>query len=296
MSDNQQNSDQLQRFIFDNSDIRGEIISLEQSYQQIIQNRNYPPVIANLLGEMLAAIGLMSATLKFDGVITLQARGDGPLSMIMVDCTRHHALRGLAQFDDGSDYPDSASLRGLIGSGHLAVTIDPVNGERYQGIVPLEHDSLAQCLEDYFQRSEQLPTRFWLNCNEHRCAGLLLQALPRQIEKDPAENQQIWEHVLQLADTLTQEEQLSLDQNTLLFRLFHQDELRLLGEKSLHFQCSCSRDRTLNTLITLGEEELLSIIEEQGQIAIECHFCLHAYTFSDEEIRNLFSEPPPVLH
>ena len=293
MANIKSDADRIQRFIFEHSDIRGGIVTLEASYQEIIRHRNYPPAIANLLGEMLAAAGLMSATLKFDGVITLQARGDGPLSMIMVDCTRHHALRGLAQFDNSAIFTDDASLGQLIGKGHLAVTIDPAQGERYQGIVPLESASLSKCLEDYFSQSEQLPTRFWLEADQNRSGGLLLQALPRQLE---AKNRQIWQHVTQLAETITAEEQLNLDQETLLFRLFHQDQLRLLGSTELQFKCSCSMERTRQALSSIGQEELLSIISELGEVTMDCHFCQHSYRFSEEDIKNIFFGQPPVLH
>ncbi|MFA5494489.1 MAG: Hsp33 family molecular chaperone HslO, partial [Porticoccaceae bacterium] len=170
-------NDQLHRFIFDNSDVRGEIVSLADSYQNVLDNGNYPTLINELLGELLAAAGLLSATLKFDGVITLQARGDGDLTLLMADCTRHNALRGIARLAEGAD-PEVRDLRQLLGNGHLAITIDPADGERYQGIVPLEKETLNACLEDYFNLSEQLPTRLWLFADGQRAGGLLLQALP----------------------------------------------------------------------------------------------------------------------
>ena len=294
-------TDQLQRFIFEHSDIRGEIVTLEESYQQIVKGRSYPTVIKHLLGEMLAATALLSTTLKFDGTITLQARGNGPLSMIMVDCTRHHNLRGLAQIKDGAKIPSEANLKELIGNGHLALTIDLVKsgsgkGERYQGIVPLECDSLAHCLEDYFERSEQLPTKLWLSSNGNRCGGLLLQALPRQLEANPEKNQKIWQHVIQLAETLTPQEQLELDQETQLFRLFHQDQVRLLETRELQFNCGCSRKRTEQALAAIGEKELLEIIAETGVVTMDCHFCQYSYRFSEQEIKNIFFSQPPVLH
>ena len=154
--------DKLQGFIFDQFDIRGEILTLKQSYGEAIARGNYPQLIKHLLGEFMAAAGMLSATLKFDGVLTLQAQGPGPLSMIMADCTRHHNLRAIASFDRAYDFNTDEPLAALVGMGTLSLTIDPSNGERYQGIVPLESENLANCLEDYFTRSEQLRTRIWL--------------------------------------------------------------------------------------------------------------------------------------
>lgn len=288
--------DQLQRFIFEHSDIRSEIITLQDSYKAVLDNGSYPPPIQRLLGEMLAAAGLLSATLKFDGIITLQARGDGPVSLIMADCTRHHNLRGIAQYDENLGFPENASFRELIGQGNLTLTIDPQKGERYQGIVSLEFDTLAQCLEDYFLRSEQLPTRLWLSADTQRAGGLFLQSLPRQLEASKESNQQLWEHVSQLAATLSAEEQLILSHQEQLYRLFHEDELRLFEPSNIQFSCSCSKDRTARALKSLGSKELDNILAENGVIAIDCQFCHQQYRFTKEDINSIFNEEPPVTH
>jgi len=294
------NSDQLQRFIFEHSDIRGEILTLENSYQGALANGNYPDAIQHLIGQFLAAAGLLSATLKFDGVITLQAQGDGPLSLIMADCTRHHNLRAIAKFEPESHYDNDALLPELIGKGTLTLTIDPSKGERYQGIVPLESPSLAHCLEDYFLRSEQLPTRIWLAADptlkSAKAAGLLLQALPSQLESTLEENQRLWEHTTQIAETITSEEQLSLSHEQQLYRLFHQDELRLFDPDPVQFFCSCSEGRFAKALVSMGHEELNDILKEQGIISINCEFCHQQYSFDKNDIENLFGESPPTLH
>lgn len=293
-------TDQLQRFIFEHSDIRGEILTLEKSYQDVLASRQYPEAIQTLLGQFLAAAGLLSATLKFDGVITLQARGTGALSLIMADCTRHHNLRAIAKFNTEIIYAEDTPLSELIGDGTLTLTIDPSKGERYQGIVPLESPSLAACLEDYFARSEQLPTRIWLSANPRvdspRAAGLLLQALPSQLESTPEENQRLWEHTTQLADTITPEEQLYLSHEEQLYRLFHQDELRLFEPNPVQFFCSCSEGRFAKALLAMGRQEVHSILEEQGLISIDCEFCHQQYQFDADAIAELFGENPPTLH
>lgn len=294
------NSDQLQRFIFEHSDIRGEILTLEKSYQGVLENGHYPQVIQQLIGQFLAAAGLLSATLKFDGVITLQAQGTGPLSLIMADCTRHHNLRAIAKFSTEHSYDSEAPLTELIGKGTLTLTVDPSKGERYQGIVPLESPSLEKCLEAYFTQSEQLPTRIWLSADATsetpKAAGLLLQALPSQLKSTPEENQQLWEHTTQLADTITADEQLSLGHEQQLYRLFHQDELRLFEPNPVQFFCSCSEDRFAKALISMGHNELNDILVEQGLISINCEFCGQQYRFDQGDIEKLFRETPPTLH
>lgn len=289
MADN----DLLHRFIFDNSDVRGEIISLTNSYQRVLANGEYPATIGPLLGEMLAAAGLLSATMKFDGVLTLQARGEGELSLLMADCTRHDSLRGIARLRPGT-HPNTEDFRQLLGGGHLAITIDPADGERYQGIVPLEKDRLNQCLEDYFNLSEQLPTRLWLFADGHRAGGLLLQALPQRVQ--PREDRDAyWQHLCTLADTLTAEEMLSLDTVTVLTRLFHQEQLRLFDPRPMQFACSCSEARTADMLLSLGWEEVQSVLAEQGRVDVQCQFCHQRYSFDGPRIDALFA-PNHTLH
>lgn len=290
--------DQLQRFIFDGSDIRGEVITLNDSFQTVVSKGDYGPVVQQLLGEFMAAAGLLSATLKFDGILTLQARGDGPLGLIMADCTRQQNLRAIAELNDGisnDDIADKTDLRELIGHGHLVITIDPAKGERYQGIVPLDQPTLSGCLETYFKQSEQLPTRIWLCANETTAAGLMLQALPEQ-EASQEENSLKWEHLTQLADTLKPEEQLTLSANDQLYRLFHQDEVRLFEATEMQFFCSCSRQRTEQMIRSIAREELNDILEERGTIEVHCHFCNELYRFNRADIDKLFGEQPPTLH
>lgn len=296
-------NDQRQRFIFEHADIRGEVLTLESSFQQVLRHHQYPKPVQALLGEFMAAVALLSATLKFDGTITLQARGNGPLSTIVADCTNNKDLRALAQIDEAYPFAANESLSDLLKEGVLSLTIAPSDGERYQGMVPLEQDQLSHCLEDYFSRSEQLPTRLWLavdipntvNGDTPRATGMLLQALPRQ-NQDQDSYQAQWEHITQLASTIKPEEQLRLDHQTLLFRLFHQDPVRLFTPQPLQFSCSCSQERIGQALKTLGEEELQSILAEQGNIEIDCEFCHHHYVFDHDYISRLFNVSPRVLH
>ncbi|HAO77200.1 MAG TPA: Hsp33 family molecular chaperone HslO, partial [Pseudomonas sp.] len=243
--------DQTQRFLFDDSDVRGEIATLEESYQHVLAKHTYPEPVAQLLGELLAAAALLVGTLKFDGLLILQARSSGAVPLLMVECSSAREVRGIARYHAEQIQPD-ATLTELMPEGMLAITIDPANGQRYQGIVDLEGATLAECLTNYFAASEQLPTRFWLNADSRRACGLLLQQLPADRLKDPEERDASWEHLRTLADTLTAEELLGLDSETLLHRLYHQEQLRLFDALPIRFRCSCSRERSARALVSLG--------------------------------------------
>ena len=286
--------DQMQRFIFDETDIRGEIVSLEEAYQTIIEQNPAPRAVQLLLGEFLAAASLLSSTLKFDGIITLQARGDGPLALIMAECDHHKGLRGIANPDPEADFSglENASMLELLGKSVLAITIDPDKGKRYQGVVPLEEDTLAACLEYYFMQSEQLDTRFWMAANEQCVSALMLQALPQQ--KTDSKDQ--WETVTALAGTVTSQELLELDHKTLLFRLFHEHEVRLFDSLPVRFSCSCSRARCASTLATLGPKEVSELIEEQGKVSIDCQFCKQHYSFKLSDMAEIFPDQASTLH
>lgn len=288
MADN----DLLHRFIFDDCDVRGEIVTLGDSYRQVMSNNNYAPAIQRLLGEFLAAASLLSSTLKFSGLISIQGRGEGPLSMVMAECTHHRDLRGIARLNPEFSEADIVgdSLSDLLGRGVIAITIEPEQGERYQGLVPMESEHLAGCLEHYFYQSEQLKTRLWFAAGEERATGFLLQALPRQINSNEEVNRDHWETLCALADTVSDEELLGLDHPTLLHRLFHEQPLRLFEPAQLRFACSCSRERSANALLSLGRAEVEQLLVEQGSIDIDCQFCNRHYSFDTKDVRELLGD------
>lgn len=281
------NNDCLHRFIFDDTDIRGEIVGLDKSLKEINDIHHYPAPIATLLGQFLAAASLLSSTLKFDGILTIQARGDGDLPLIMAEVSHQKKIRGIAQFNQEVTLTDR-SLADLIGQGVLSIIIDPNKGERYQGIVPLEKEHLAQCLEDYFQQSEQLPTRLWLTSNGQKASGLMLQRLPQQIASDEVNND-TWETQVHLASTTRDEELLELSHETLLTRLFHEIGVRVFDPAPIQFGCSCSKARSSKALKYLEQSELNAIIKEEGNITVDCHFCGYQYTYDQADIDALFA-------
>ncbi|MDB6062629.1 MAG: Hsp33 family molecular chaperone [Verrucomicrobiaceae bacterium] len=276
-------SDQILRFIFDNTAVSGKWVQLERSYTETLGNHHYPPAVQRLLGEFLAAVSLLGATLKFEGTISLQARSTGEIPLIMAEATSNHEIRAIVH---GAELSISTDFHTLLANGTLGITIDPVGGQRYQGLVALEGDNLAACLEEYFRRSEQLPTRVWLAADAQRAGGLLLQELPGTSGIERKREQ--WQHLVTLAQTVQADELLQLPAQTLLHRLFHQEDVRLLRSDALQFQCSCSRQRTESMLVSLGRAEIESIIDEQGEVAVTCEFCLQAYRFDAVAARQLF--------
>lgn len=284
-------NDLLHRFIFDDCDIRGEIVTLGASYQEILAHNDYPKVVQALLGEFVAAVALLSSTLKFDGVVTLQARGEGALSLVMAECSHHNEIRAIVRpAPDGEIDAEAATLPDLLGGGVLAITLDPAKGERYQGVVPLEADDLAGCLEHYFRQSEQLETRFWLAADQDAASGLMLQALPQQLAASAEDNADQWRTAQALADTVSSDELRRVDHNQLLYRLFHEQSLRLFSPSAIRFACSCSRERSAEALKSLGQSDVEQLLIEKGEIEIDCQFCNQLYRYSAADIRALFGQ------
>lgn len=281
-------TDQSQRFIFDDTDIRGELVRLEESFQQVLSQHDYPAPVVNLLGEFMAAAALLSSTIKFEGTLILQARStDGEIPLIMAEASSQHTIRAIAR---SAEKASSDDFQKLLKNGQLAITIDPSKGKSYQGIVPLEGDSFARCLEQYFEQSEQLSTRIWLACDGNSATGMLLQELPAS-EQSLSDREASWQHASHLASTLSREELLELAFEELLHRLYHQDPLRLFDAKSWRFECSCSRDKTINALLTLGKDELEQALLEDDQIMITCEFCHQHYRFNDDDIKAIVDQP-----
>lgn len=273
------------RFMFEAHDIRGEIVRLDETLRTVLSHHDYPPLAAGLLGEALAAAALLTGTLKFEGLLTLQARGEGPLTLLVAECGHRGTLRGVVRHEGA--LPD-APLAQLLGAGHLSITIDPAGGQRYQGIVPLDGMSLAECIEHYFRQSEQLRTRLWLVTGGGMAAGLLLQELPARQGGDA----DAWNRLCQLADTVTAEELLGLAPEQLLHRLYHEEDVRLFDSDPLAFACSCSRERIAAALRSLGPAELRSILAEQGQVETTCEFCHKTRRFGPEDIQALLGDTP----
>ena len=280
--------DRSLRFLFDDADIRGETVHLDKAYRDIVAIHQYAPAVSRLLGEFMAAAVLLSTTLKFDGKLILQARSEGQIPLLMVECTSALEIRAIAR---GADQATSTRFDQLLSNGQLVITIDPSQGQRYQGIVPLINDSLAHSLDNYFEHSEQLGTRVWLAADGQRAAGLLLQQLPAQLTEDPGERSQQWAHASALAESIQDDELLTLPTQALLYRLYHEEPVRLFEPAEVTFRCSCSRQRTYNALASLGSAEVEDLLEELGRITMDCEFCNQQYHFTREDLGEVLGEP-----
>lgn len=280
---------EIQRFSFDNTDVRGERVILDQAYQEVIRRKQYPTSIENLLGEFVAAIVLLRDIIKIDGVLSLQAKGDGFLTTLMTECDEQQRVRGIAQWNPNLVEPDVLSLKEDLNGGYLVLTITPTQGQRYQGIVELAGDTLSECLEQYFSQSEQLPSRIWLAADGTHCGGLFLQKLPEQTVSEEQDDD-AWDRLTHLAATVKTQELTQLPTTELLHRLYHEESVRLYDPKAVQFGCSCSRQRTLNALASIEATELRQILIEQGQIAIDCQFCAEHYEFSQEDLSDILGD------
>ena len=285
-------SDSLHRFQLENLHVRGEWVSLDSSWREILSNAEYPEPIKQVLGEALVAISLLAESLKFDGSLILQIRGALPVSTLVVQATSNGAIRGMANWQ--GEIADDAKFQDLFiaegqGLATMVISVEPnaSQGERYQSLVALEGESLAESFTKYFSQSEQLKTRLWLAVDNTRAAGLMLQCLPSESSEIQDEG---WNHATILADTVTKEELLNLTSQTLLHRLYHEEDLRIYEDKVIHFECSCSNEKIDNTIRAIGEAEANSIIEEQGQITIDCDFCNTQYKLDSIDVKRLFVE------
>jgi molecular chaperone Hsp33 len=292
--------DCLHRFVFERYPIRGHLVHLDASWRALIEHRKYPDGVRTLLGEAVAASLLLAATVKFDGVLSLQLQGDGLVHLLLAQCTAGLGVRGLARYQDGGDGGPVEIAHGapaigeLIGAGNLTVTLETDAGaQRYQGIVPISGARLADSLQGYFESSEQLPTRLWLYADAQGASGMLLQRLPGEGGSGSlapaAEVDDAWRRVQLIGDTLTREELRTLNDAEILHRLFNEDDLRLFEPSPVYFRCRCSRERVGGMLRGLGEAETLSIVKERGEVEVRCDFCNRAYVFDAVDVARLFN-------
>ena len=280
----QNHSDIRTRFIFDDMPIRGMHIRLEKVWQHIVSQKHYPVAIRRALGELLAAGSLLSANLKNEGTLIVQVQGQGRLKMLVVEATSENTVRATARWDENAEIRDDESLTALLGENSVFVlTHQPKDADPWQGVVPLEGDSIAQMLVNYMKRSEQLDTYITLAADDHAAGALLLQRLPEEELDDAA-----WEHVTTLAQTLTPQELTGLDAHHALYRLYHETPPRVFEPEAIEFACTCSRGKVSDMLLMLGGQEVGGVVAEQGSIQIDCDFCHSKYVFDETDVNALF--------
>lgn len=301
--------DILQKFIFENAAVRGELVDISNTWREIQSHHTaYPEAVQHVLGEMVAASALLSANLKFDGAIVMQLHGDGPVRLLVVECDSALRVRATAKLAPDADLAADAKLRAMVnvnGRGRFVITLDPhdkMPGQQpYQGIVPLDGDDMATVIENYMLRSEQMDTRLWLAADGQVARGLLLQKLPRHSGKEvqprqatEAEDLETWNRAVMLGQTLKKEELLGTDIETLMKRLFWEETLRVFDPLHPAFNCTCNRDKVGNMLKMLGREEVDAALVDLGKLAINCDFCGKHYEFDQVDCAQLFATNEPV--
>ncbi len=284
-----QDRDSLHQFLFEQFPVRGHIVHLDATWAALLEHRTYPAEIRDTLGEAVAASVLLASTVKFDGLLTLQLQGQGPMHLLLAQCTNTLNVRALARYRED---PKTRDLSVLSGEGRLTVTVETDNlSQRYQGIVPLTGERLADCLQGYFEHSEQLPTRLWLYADEHGASGMLLQRLPAgnvDTSSRLSEIDDAWKRVQLLADTLKPAELRTLSDREILHRLFNEDDVRLFDSAPVSFRCKCSHERVESVLQSLGEAEVRSILTERPDVEVQCDFCNRTFNFDAVDVERIF--------
>lgn len=283
--------DSLLRYTFGSLPVRGELVQLTTSYQRLIDGHNYPVVVQEMLGELMAVASLLTATLKFEGHINLQVQGNGSLNFMTVNGSHDQQLRGLARL---TSEPSDNSFSGLTGDkAYLIITLTPAQGERYQGVVEVrrEDNQLSQVIERYFAQSEQLRTRVWLHSDADFCGGMLLQALPGE-----ADDPDSFQHLEALTDTISGDELKSLEGTTILHRLYHEQDVHLFPEMPVRFYCGCSHEKSMQALYSVPVAELKDILQEDGEIKLTCDYCLTEYHYNEEDVAAIQGYQPSSHH
>jgi molecular chaperone Hsp33 len=299
--------DTLQKFIFDNAAVRGELIDISATWREVLSRHDYPTPVKKLLGEMVAAAALLSANLKFNGSIIMQIHGDGPVRLLVVECDADLHLRATAKLDPEASVADDAKLPELLnatGNGRFVITLDPAEkmpGQQpYQGIVPLDGESVATVIENYMLRSEQLDTRLWLAADDNVSRGLLLQKLPDHggttgaAPLPPEEALETWNRAVILGSTLKEQELLDTGIEVLMLRLFWEETIRVFEPLHPSFHCTCTREKVGNMLKMLGREEVEGVLAEHGHVGVNCDFCGQHYEYDKVDCAQLFTTDAPV--
>ena len=271
------------------TDARLMTVHLGKTKNKMLDHQKMPMVVKTLCEELVAAACLLSHMLKFDGQMILQIKGSGPITMMVAECSSEGHIRSTAQW---AEVGNASTFEDLVGTGYLAVTVDPRQGERYQGIVPLESGSISGCLNHYFENSEQLDTKLWLATNQSTVGGLLIQRIPEQGGQS-LQGYSNWETLSTLANTITDHELASDAGPLLIYKLFHELDPRSFDPWIIEFGCSCSRERSARALRALGETELKQLFMEQPSLTLDCHFCGQVYQYDQADLEWLLSDQPP---
>ena len=292
--------DVLHRFLLERAGVRGVLVRLGAAWREVAARAEYPGALSALLGQSLAASALLTGNIKLDGALSIELKSAGALRLLFAECTDRGRLRGLARWSD--PLPEPLALADLPGA-VMAITIGSAErGQRYQGLVDLHQPDLARSLEAYFSQSEQLPARILLAADGEHAVGLMLQRLPGEGGHDAVQDEDAWSRIEHLTATLGAEEMLATAPEQLLFRLYHEENVRLFEPRPLAFGCSCTRERVSAMLRALGRDEVeAALAARDGEIEVICEFCAQRYTFDRIDAEHLLSspggaEPPTTSH
>lgn len=297
-------NDSLKKYLFEDRSARVQTVNLTQTWADAQTHQQYPVIIRNLLGELSAAAVLLTSNIKFDGSLILQLQGDGPITLIVVECDAELRLRATVKMRQEFVCPENGTLQTLLnanGNGRFTVVLDPKNRSEgmqpYQGVVPMQGNTVAQVLEHYMKNSEQLDTRLWLAANAQKASGLLLQRLPIAggILHEQDTQEETWERAIQFAETLSTEELLEIDEDTLIHRLYWEETLIAYEPLPISWFCPCTRERVAKMLKMLGSEEIANILSERDKVEISCDFCGKPYVFDPIDCAKLFLDPDTVI-
>lgn len=275
--------DSVQRFIFENQPIRGEVVHLDSTYNTIIAQRDYPPVVRQWLGEALVAAVLLSSSIKYEGTLSMQFQGSEALSMLLVQVDNHLNIRATAKYKEGKN---DARYQQAFLNGQMVMTVQAEQqSQTYQSIIPLHSCSLSENIAHYFAQSEQIATRIWLACGSDKAAGMLLQLLPGE---NSLEKEHFWEYALAMGASVSDAELLELDNATLLHRLYHESTVRIFEPRAAQFKCRCDTERMNAVLRALGKEDVNALLAEKKILEIRCEFCNQLYRFDSIDAAMLF--------
>jgi molecular chaperone Hsp33 len=281
--------DQLHRYLFNQGNVRGELVRLSSSYQSILDSYHYPPIIQQVLGELMSAACLLTATLKFEGDIAIQIQSEGVLDYAVINSTHNQQLRGVARWNEDVEVLPN-SFAGLIKKGVLVITITPSVGERYQGMVALDKPTLAECIEGYFEQSEQLATKVILRTQlvdgASKSCGMFLQVLPTS-SSTTQKIDTAFEHLSQLTNTIKDQELFGLPAEDILHRLYHQEDIEIYPPSNVVFKCNCSKERSAGALLSVAKEELLEIVSQDGDVKMNCQYCHTSYRFDAIDVESI---------
>lgn len=278
-----------QGFMFSKANIRGQIVHLEKTYQTIIEQHDYPSMVRYLLGEALVACLLISGSLKFEGDITLQFQGDTTLPLLLAQCDSQLNLRAYAKCSP--DRTTEAYAQAFL-QGTMALTMNPDHHtQAYQSIIPIYSTDMSENLNHYFVQSEQITTHIWCASDEKRVAAMMLQLMPTPDQAmQTQERENFWQYATQMGETVSDLELLTLDNETLLYRLYNETEVVLFDSRPASFKCRCTRGKMLEVVKTLGKTDAHQLITEQGCIDVTCDFCNSRYSFDAIDVTLLFTD------